>query len=203
MAVTASIFTAAVIAYGLVTTINHGWQYVLGLGAVPAIFFILFYPWVPESPKWLAGQNRIDEAKMTLFYLRSQGKKETEANLLRVVDQELQEILNEVVSSEPESRDEKKKDVTWQDVFVYRRSVIIGCGLMFYQAMTGINTVIFYSTSIFSFAGFDDAILATTLVTLTNVIATVVCASLIDKYGRKFFLRIGKLTIFGGVKAIT
>jgi MFS family permease len=187
LSVTASIFTAAVVAYGLVTTINHGWQYVLGLGALPAIFFIVFYPYVPESPKWLAGQNRVEEAKLTLLHLRQTQRSEA-------VDQELQEILNEVISSDSgsgSSVEGKRNEVSWSDVLVYRRSVIIGCGLMFYQAMTGINTVIFYSTSIFSFAGFEDSILATTLVTLTNVIATIVCASLIDKYGRKFFLRIG------------
>jgi hypothetical protein len=35
---------------------------------------------------------------------------------------------------------------------------------MFSSAMSGINTVIFYSSTIFGFAGFDEAILATAAV---------------------------------------
>jgi hypothetical protein len=42
--------------------------------------------------------------------------------------------------------------------------MVIGCGLMFFSAMSGINTVIFYSSTIFGFAGFDEAILATAAV---------------------------------------
>jgi hypothetical protein len=48
------------------------------------------------------------------------------------------------------------QEASWSDVFVYRKAVIIGCGLMFFQTMTGINTVIFYSTTIFTFAGFSQ-----------------------------------------------
>ena len=35
---------------------------------------------------------------------------------------------------------------------------------MFSSAMSGINTVIFYSATIFGFAGFEEAILATAAV---------------------------------------
>lgn len=73
--------------------------------------------------------------------------------------------------------------VSWGEVFSHQKAMVIGCGLMFFQvhlnhctniflnciilllnslqAFTGINSVIFYSTTIFGFAGFDQAILAT------------------------------------------
>jgi hypothetical protein len=56
--------------------------------------------------------------------------------------------------------------------------MIIGCGLMFSSAMSGINTVIFYSSTIFGFAGFDEAILATAAVGAVNFIATAIAAYL-------------------------
>lgn len=49
--------------------------------------------------------------------------------------------------------------------------MVIGCGLMFSSAMSGINTVIFYSSTIFGFAGFDEAILATAAVGGTELFA--------------------------------
>jgi len=78
----------------------------------------------------------------------------------------------------------------WQ-VFSYRQGITIGLGLMFFQAMTGINSVIFYSTTIFGLAGFSQSIVGTASVGAVNVLMTLVVAYLIDKMGRKILLLIG------------
>jgi len=62
---------------------------------------------------------------------------------------------------------------------------------MFFQAMTGINSVMFYSTTIFGFAGVSEDILATTGVGCVNVIMTIVSVYLVDRAGRKSLLVIG------------
>jgi hypothetical protein len=49
---------------------------------------------------------------------------------------------------------------TWAEVFSYKRGVMIGIGLQLCGAFTGINTVMFYSATIFGFAGVDQAVLA-------------------------------------------
>lgn len=76
-------------------------------------------------------------------------------------------------------------------MFACKRAVVIGCGLMFFSAITGINSVIFYSSTIFGFAGFDNAIAATVAVGLINFIATAVAAYLVDIYGRRQLLWVG------------
>lgn len=43
-------------------------------------------------------------------------------------------------------------------VYAYRRPVLIGVVLMLLQAFTGINTVIFYSTTIFELAGVENTV---------------------------------------------
>lgn len=78
--------------------------------------------------------------------------------------------------------------VSWAEVFACREAMFIGCGLLFFQAFTGINTVVFYSTTIFSLAGFSQAIIGSACWSLLNVIMTGVAARLIDSAGRRVLL---------------
>lgn len=59
------------------------------------------------------------------------------------------------------------------------------------QAITGINSVVFYSTTIFGLAGFDEAIIGTSCVGVINVLTTILTSNLIDRYGRKVLLLTG------------
>jgi len=65
---------------------------------------------------------------------------------------------------------------------------------MFFQQVTGINTVIYYSPTILQMAGFtsaQDAIAAALPIGLINVLATLLSIYLVDKIGRKPLLYIG------------
>jgi SP family arabinose:H+ symporter-like MFS transporter len=66
---------------------------------------------------------------------------------------------------------------------------------VFSQAMTGINSVVFYSTTIFSLAGFSQSIIGTALFGIVNFIMTVVAVFLIDKMGRKILILSGTYTM--------
>ena len=57
-----------------------------------------------------------------------------------------------------------------------------------HQAITGINSVVFYSTTIFGLAGFDQAIIGTSCVGAVNVVTTIITSNLIDRVGRKILL---------------
>lgn len=81
--------------------------------------------------------------------------------------------------------------IQWSTVFAYKQAMVIGCGLMFFQAMSGITSVIFYSTSIFAYAGYKDSIAATTSVGAVNLIFTTIGAILVDYCGRKPLLLTG------------
>ena len=94
---------------------------------MPVVIFWLGASHVPESPKWLFSQNRIDEATATLLRLRAvDGNDETisvttEINNMRVVDHN------------GDANDDNDGDATWAEVFACKRAVVIGCGLMFFQ----------------------------------------------------------------------
>ena len=75
-----------------------------------------------------------------------------------------------------------------------RGAVFIAAGLTILQQLTGINTVIYYGPRIFELAGIGthkNAIFATLLVAVMNVLATVVGIVLVDRVGRKPLLYVG------------
>ncbi|KAL7557994.1 hypothetical protein ACA910_000041 [Epithemia clementina (nom. ined.)] len=49
---------------------QHGWRYMLGLAAVPAIVMLCGFMWLPESPRWLVMKGRNEEASAVLHGLR-------------------------------------------------------------------------------------------------------------------------------------
>jgi hypothetical protein len=59
--------------------------------------------------------------------------------------------------------------------------------------MTGANTVFFYSTTIFGFAGFNQGILATASIGGMNFFTTLFAATLVDNMGRKTLMINGTL----------
>lgn len=73
--------------------------------------------------------------------------------------------------------------------------MIIGSGLMFFSAFTGINSIIGYSSDIFLYAKVESAFLATVSVNAVNVIATIVSIGLVDKFGRTILLKISCATM--------
>ena len=53
------------------------------------------------------------------------------------------------------------------------------------------NSVFFYSTTIFNLAGFSQSIIGTAIVGIVNFLVTLLSTHLIDKFGRKVLLTSG------------
>jgi SP family arabinose:H+ symporter-like MFS transporter len=176
--ITASILVASLFAYGFVNYVNSGWRWCQGLELIPACLPLIMAPYIRESPKWLVQNNQQNEAMSVLKSMRVNNEE-------NVLTKELLLIIEECKT------DPNAKEVTWTEVFADKRPLTIGCLLMFIQAFTGINSVVFYSTTIFAIAGFKNAILATVMWGVVNLLSTIGSASLMDKYGRKIFLIIG------------
>ena len=85
------------------------------------------------------------------------------------------------------------------------KALAISMGLMFFQQLSGINAVMFYSVSIFTEAGSSiNSNLATIILGIVNICATIMSNLLIDRLGRKILLYISdigmicSLAVFGG-----
>lgn len=57
--------------------------------------------------------------------------------------------------------------------------------LFVFQQFSGINAIVYYSSSVFRQAGIDSANLASAAVGLANVIGTLIAGRMLDKEGRK------------------
>ena len=154
--------------YGLAD--KEAWRWMFGLAAIPALILLIGLFFVPESPRWLMGRSRDDEARGVLERVRESGD----------VSAELAEI----------KADLSLQEGSWRELLnpSLRRPLIIGIGLAAFQQFTGINTVIYYAPTIFQLAGLRSAsaaILATVGVGVVNVLLTIVALRMLDRAGRR------------------
>ncbi|MBL3686368.1 MFS transporter [Leucobacter zeae] len=65
---------SAIIGYFVVPASEDGWRWAFALGAVPAVYALVVRWGLPESPRWLAGRGRTDEAeRIVASFERSAG----------------------------------------------------------------------------------------------------------------------------------
>ncbi|XP_050377014.1 probable polyol transporter 4 [Argentina anserina] len=111
---------------GLPSHIN--WRIMLAVGILPSIFigFALFI--IPESPRWLVMQNRIDEARLVLM--------KTIENQSEVEDR-LNEILEAAGNSNADKYEEKSvAHELLSPSPALRRMLITGFGIQCFQQIT-------------------------------------------------------------------
>ncbi len=76
------------------------------------------------------------------------------------------------------------------------KPLTISLGLMFFQQLSGINAVIFYTVQIFQDAGSTiDENLCTIIVGVVNFMATFIATLLIDRLGRKILIYISNVAM--------
>jgi SP family galactose:H+ symporter-like MFS transporter len=175
LCITGGILVSYLVGYALAHG-GNGWRWMLALGAVPGIILSAGMLILPESPRWLAGRGRVDDAAAALRRLR--GTQDVAAEL-----QSLRRDLTQETHAAGGVRELLSPRL--------RRPLVIGIGLAMFQQITGINTVIYFAPTIFQSAGLPSAatsILATAGVGAVNVILTIVSIRLIDRAGRRQLL---------------
>jgi MFS family permease len=79
--------------------------------------------------------------------------------------------------------------ISWQEV-ISNKGTRIGVVMFLLQQFSGINAIVFFSSSVFASAGITSDALASAAVGLINVIGTVGAASFMDRAGRKQLLKL-------------
>jgi len=149
---------------------SQAWRWMFAMAVIPAAAFGVGLLFIPNSPRWLAGRGRTDQARAVLKRIRASEQVEGE--------------LNQIQQSVGQQKG------NWSELLspFLRPAMIVGVGLAIAQQITGINTVIYYAPTIFKFAGLSSAsvaILASVGVGVVNVVFTLVAMQLIDRVGRR------------------
>jgi sugar porter (SP) family MFS transporter len=174
-ALTLGIALADLVGYWLAA--REAWRLMFAIAAVPTIFFLAVILTVPESPRWLFAHSRERDAeKVLLSYTNASGAQQFLADIREGLKTPM----------------EQSWSALWTPAV--RPFVFIAAGMTVLQQVTGINTIIYYGPQIFELAGISshsNSILATFLVAVVNVLATVVGILLVDRVGRKPLLYVG------------
>uniref|UniRef100_A0A5B6YRR4 Putative polyol transporter 4 n=1 Tax=Davidia involucrata TaxID=16924 RepID=A0A5B6YRR4_DAVIN len=159
---------------------HTSWRIMLGVGILPSVFIAFALCIIPESPRWLVVQNRVEEARSVLLKTN-----ENEAE----VEERLAEILVAAGIGNAEKYEEK---AVWRELLSppppLRRMLITGFGIQCFQQITGIDATVYYSPTIFKGAGVEgksNLLAATVVVGVTKTLFILVAIFLIDKIGRK------------------
>lgn len=155
------------------------WNFLALVGMIPALPFFVLVFLIPETPRWYISKANDAKAKSSLQWLRGKDSN---------IDDEFNELKKSQIESDKTATNSALKDLFHKSSV---KPLLISLGLMFFQQMSGINAVIFYTVTIFQQAGSTiDENLCTIIVGVVNFLSTFVATVLIDRLGRKVLLYI-------------
>ncbi|KAI4298786.1 hypothetical protein L6164_032304 [Bauhinia variegata] len=174
------------------TKVRGTWRWMVGVAAVPAVVQFILMLSLPESPRWLYGQDKQDEAKGILQKIYSPEEVEEEMKAMH----ESLEIEKADEASIGNNVMDKIRNAMSNVVF--RRALYAGIAVQVVQQFVGINTVMYYSPTIVQFAGIasNSTALALSLVTSgLNAVGSIISMMFVDRYGRRKLMIISMIGI--------
>jgi MFS transporter, SP family, galactose:H+ symporter len=134
---------------------------------------------LPESPRWLMLKGRKEQAILVL---------RRTLNTQQEVDLEIGEIEQALHGPQGAGL-----AIVLRGYFF--KVLVVGVLLQVFQQLVGINMMIYYSPTIFGYAGMKGLFAAMTVPTV-NMLFTFPAIHLVEKWGRKKLLYIGAITMF-------
>ncbi|KAJ5672144.1 hypothetical protein N7507_001271 [Penicillium longicatenatum] len=159
------------------------WRFQLGAAFVPAVP-VLFFVWLcPESPRWLMKKGRYQEAFLSFCRLR---------NTELIAARDLYYAHCQVMTERDAFSGKSLGHHGWELFSIprLRRAMISSAIIVTAQQFSGINIMSFYSSTIFSEAGYStrDCLLASLGFGLTTFIFAFPAVWTMDTFGRRNLL---------------
>jgi len=166
------------------------WRTAVGCQLIPAVLFMFFIWFGPETPRYLLMKDKDEKALNVLAKVREKSKDDAE-----------------VVEEYTEMRDKLKVEVangkvSWRQLYTnkfYLYRIVLCCVLQFLHMLVGVNAINYYSSQIYStYLGIDTAKWGSWLVVLNNVFVVVFCIpalKYVEKSGRRKILVLGALSL--------
>ncbi len=161
------------------------WRWMFISAALPALIYGVLAIRLPESPRYLVTKNRLAEAATVLrdvLHLDSDAATQRKiADIQHTVNTERKQRFSDLLDGR----------------FYFLPLVWVGIGLSVFQQFVGINVIFYYSTTLWQSVGFQesDSFTISVITAVTNIVATIIAISLIDKVGRRALLLFGAATM--------
>ncbi|HEY9154809.1 MAG TPA: sugar porter family MFS transporter [Opitutaceae bacterium] len=158
-----------------------GWRWMFGVTAIPSCLFLIGSFLVPESPRWLAKQGRVEAASDVLKKI--------------VGEDGAASALNEIVSTLKGAEDR----IEWSALFEPKVRRVLGLGIILavFQQWCGINVVFNYAEEIFSTAGYSvsDILFNIVITGSVNLVFTLFAFTSVDRLGRRPLMLFGAASL--------
>lgn len=175
LAITVGILVSYILDY-IFATAGLGWRPMFAAAVIPAIILGTGMFFLSYTPRWLALKDRWEEAREVMARVNPERQ-----------EQEIQGLRQEIEASRASSPRELFRGGL-------KYALAAGIGLAVLQQWVGPNTVLFYTPTIFKYAGISqasNALLSTIYVGAALVFFTIPAVVLVDIIGRKALLYIG------------
>ena len=153
---------------------ENDWRYMLGIEAVPAIFYSIMVLGVSESPRWLVLKKKASDEALKVLKIINPDNAEAE---LKAIELDI----------EPKG---KHKGLFSKK---YSKPIMLAFFLAFFNQLSGINFILYYAPELLDTAGIKDALLSSISIGGINLIFTMLGMFLIDRLGRKTLMYIGSI----------
>lgn len=154
----------------LLSEAEDDWRWMFTAGAVPSALFLVCIFLVPESPRWLINNGRVDKGAAVLRKIS--GESHVDDDVVRIQAGMQQQVKG------------KLSDLIQPGV---RFVILLGITLAVFQQISGANAIFFYAPIIFEKAGMNvkDQLFQQIMIGAINLVFTIVAMQLVDKLGRK------------------
>jgi sugar porter (SP) family MFS transporter len=154
-----------------------GWRWMFAVTAIPSLLFLVASLLVPESPRWLAGRGRREDALRALERLGGRHY--------------AQQVIDEFAAVSEASPQRS----TLSELRSPRMMRILSLGVILavLQQWCGINVIFNYAQEVFAAAGYQvsDILFNIVVTGAVNVVFTFVAFFTIDRFGRRILLLTG------------
>ena len=149
------------------------WRFMLGIEAIPSIFFLLSIIKIPESPRWLILFANKDKKAKEILNIMYDGKG---------VDNKVLEIRK--------GFNDNNQSLFSKPFFTQLKLAFL---ISFFNQLSGINFVLYYAPQILESAGFgtSDSLMSSISIGFINLLFSLLGVRLIDSFGRKFLMYVG------------
>jgi SP family arabinose:H+ symporter-like MFS transporter len=155
--------------------VSEVWRGMFGVGVIPAVLFFFGLFTVPESPRWLIQQQRIQEASIILNRVNN--------------------AIEAQASLQQGRQAQQDKKISYRSLLEpkWRKALIIGILLPFFSQFSGINAIILYGPRILNNAGISlsDSLLSQIILGGANMLFTLIAIWKVDSLGRRPLYLVG------------